>query len=524
MLNLNRRKLAQLSRDTSSLVKISIGLVAISLVISAVISAFGGRPEQEGGEDVGFERLSAIIRNSAMGYFGMDPGDFRNLDFREASDPDTNQLHESFKHLINENESIDQSQRDLLTALSGAVHGSDSARREAVLYLQSLPGEMRFRNEFLGDALIASGEPEKAIEAYIKEGERYPDATYSQRSAIVALTERKEIAPLRTVLEKPGFRKSLPPVDGIEAATVLGSQKGLFAEILRMEIQMLKSPYLVTAIFTAAIWFIILLSMGSLNARQAIWGTAAFAMGIFAAVLTLYVVYLQEEYLNLAFHPDDTLVNQAIALVAGVGLREETLKLLCFLPLAIAILPIRNAMLALILAGLTGLGFAMMENLHYFVNSNDQFIAWTRLLSANALHFCLTGIAGFSLYQLLRNKGHGWENFLVDFLFVVVVHGIFNAFHMIPMFGEYGIVSLVVLALTAYRYLDLVRDHMTHEGQLRKISPLGVFVVGTALLGCGIMIVTSVSHTFLQSAGAFASTIGGSLPIAFAFISRLRDL
>ncbi|MDF1812969.1 MAG: PrsW family glutamic-type intramembrane protease [Verrucomicrobiales bacterium] len=524
---ISRRKLAALSRDPGFLVKFCIAIVAAALVISAALPVVFSKVARDSEfvelAKTDLESFAAYIRNPGHFLMGMPADDFRDVEFfRSETEPQSAIYAETQKEI--ESTLVDEGDRRLALLLLDSIHCTDSRRTEAIDALLAIPETTRYRSEFLGDALLANGDPDRGIPFYRKEGEQFKQAVYSRRSTVIALTERKEIESLREVLNQPDFVRAVTPLQAIRAAGVGGDQKQLFFSLVRFETSLLKSPHFFTALFTALIWFVILTIMGKLTKPQLVWGIAAFALGMVSATLTLYVVHIQEDILNIEFHPQDTLANQLIALIAGIGLREEFLKLICFLPVAIGIAKFRSPVLALVAAALTGLGFAMMENLQYFATSFDEFVAWTRLLSANALHFCLTGIVGLSLYQLIRNKGRGWENFLVDFLLVVVAHGLYDGFIMIPMFAEYGVITLVILALIAYRYLDLVREYMPTDGQLQRISPLGVFVVGSAVLACGIMVITALSQSFLQSTGAFANAIGGSIPIAFAFISRLRDL
>lgn len=533
-------KFVHLSRDRNFLLKSAIFLVILTLMICGCLTVMlppvNGilEPETPRDEtlhrmgadidpDLDATRLAAVIRNREQMALEIVPPDFREIRIFQSGEDSRSPDYDSIRRRIESSTRVSEGERERLLLLHDALHRDDEARDTAIAGLRALP-ENRFRNEFLGDALLAAEQPEEGIRAYAREGEKFPDATYSQRSALIAYMERKEVDPLIELLAKPGFRETLSDFERIEASSLTRDFGQLFIDIARLDLNLLRSPHLFTALFTAAIWFLILALMGNLNRSQYGWSFLALILGGFSTTLTLYAVYLQEDFLYFRHHPEDTVTNQLIAMVAGVGLREETLKLLCYLPVALLTLKYRNGILALVTAAMTGLGFAMMENIQYFSNSPDGYTAWARLLSANALHFCLTGTVGYSLYHCLVNRGRRWENFLIEFLLAVLIHGFYNSLIIIPELFDYNLFTLVLLVISAYHYLDLVRDQMPMEGRLRRVSPLGVFVLGCTLLACGIMLISIFQMNMVQAFGAFLNAIGGTLPMAFAFISRLRDL
>ncbi len=534
------REIAQWSREPRALVRACLFLVLLSLMISGTIAALKPMGESlsspsrdrqlyllgaEIDPDLDADTLAAIIRNRTLVLIGRIPGDFREMTFYQGSEDRRSPDYPLIRRRIESSTALSEGVRERLYLLLDGIHGTGEERESARDSLLDLDESKRYRNEFLGDVLLALRQPEKAIARYVEEGSRHPDAAYSIRSAVVAYTEREEPEKLRETLSShPGFWRVLGPRESLAAAAAIGDYGRLFASAFAYDWMQLGSPVVLVALFCASIWFAILAIVGRLTRAGLAWGFLSLLLGMVSTTLTLYFVYIQEHLRNFTHHPEDSLLNQLIAMVAGIGLREETLKLLCYVPVAFLILRLRNPLLALTTAAMTGLGFAMMENIQYFAKSTDEFEPWGRLLSANALHFCLTGIAGFSFYRLLRYRGRGWENFLLDFLLVVFLHGAYDAFILVPQLAEYGIASLVILALTAYRFLDLVRDNMTPEGQHRRIAPLGVFVVGSTLLACGIMILSVIQHGFLDALAGFAGAIASSIPLAFAFISRLREM
>ena len=86
-----------------------------------------------------------------------------------------------------------------------------------------------------------------------------------------------------------------------------------------------------------------------------------------------------------------------------IGLREEALKLLLFVPL-IPFLLNRDDLEILTVAGLVGLGFALEENINYF-QASAGLSAVGRFATANFLHIALTAMCGLTLTRAIVHRG-----------------------------------------------------------------------------------------------------------------------
>jgi hypothetical protein len=294
-------------------------------------------------------------------------------------------------------------------------------------------------------------------------------------------------------------------------------------DLLRLEGRLLASRFVVPALFTAAVWAAILLSFRPPDRRFSAAGLAAFAFGVVAALLATYAGLVQEGMRGFRFRAEDPAMRQFLYFLAGVSLREETIKLLCFAPLAV-LFRRSSAIDALVLAGLTGLGFAFQENLFVFFLSESGRGAWILLLTSTALHFSLTGFAGFALWHLVARRFRKWEEFLVVFLGAVLAHSLDLSLKGMPLLAEYAALSPILVAAIAYAYFDPMREHLDAAGLHRRPSPLGYFVIGSALLASATLVTASLGGPFRFAVGDFASSVASMIPLAFAFISRFRDL
>ena len=105
---------------------------------------------------------------------------------------------------------------------------------------------------------------------------------------------------------------------------------------------------------------------------------------------------------------------------------------------------------------------------------------------------------------------------------VVVAHGAYDALvGVVPSIAKsIGILSIVIFALIANRYLNYAKK--LRQGTPSKVSPLGVFVIGSSLLigmalnlACYLYPIKEV----LASIGESTLSLG---TLAFIFINQFR--
>lgn len=515
----SRKDLIRLSRDRPFLLKASAVMVSAAVLLSLLVSL--------------------LAKPSKITHYGLiASGDRETLisliRFGRPVPPDSsiftcvNLVRDGSQNLFAEE--IEAALEDLRNdPKSEAVHlwwsGLNSSNPGPSLQqLENLPPETPSRDEFMGDLEFKQGNSAAALRHYLAAADHFGDSNYARRSAIFLARYEEDRDLLSKLLDDPSFPRSFEARDLLDYRAYTRDYPGLALTVLAAEWQMLRSPYVIPALFTAAIWFFILLAFGEPGRARIAKAVIAFVLGIVSACLTLYAVMIQEEIFGFTFHEGDTPLAQFIYYLSGVALREETLKLLCFLPLAILFRRTSSPLEMLLLAGMVGLGFAFQENIAYFEAGAGTYTAWTRLLTANALHFSLTGVAGFYLWRMLERRFRGWEEFLVSFLAVVFAHGIYNSSIAIPSLSDYAPLSPILVAVIAYQYFDPLKQQMDMAGMHRRLSPLGIFVLGSVVLACTVLISSAAGQPFRFALGAFASTVGAMIPLAFAFISRFRDL
>jgi RsiW-degrading membrane proteinase PrsW (M82 family) len=192
-----------------------------------------------------------------------------------------------------------------------------------------------------------------------------------------------------------------------------------------------------------------------------------------------------------------------------IGLREEVVKLLFFLPLVPYLARMGSETQALALAALVGLGFAMQENANYFLMGGGGGEIIGRYITANFAHQALTGFAGYHLVRAVRRGGEEWGEFFRVLVVVIVVHGGYDLFLIDPMLGDYSILSMVIFIVLAQRFLRLAFRLRPHRPQ--RVSLTRIFVAALAT-------VTGMNYLYLSTrlgiGEALWETLGGLLGVA----------
>ncbi len=392
-----------------------------------------------------------------------------------------------------------------------------SARSDLEAAANSGPPPM-FIQECLGDLEFNARQWKAAIALY--EGELALRESKHARSQIVeiAVLDPKSQA-LSDLLQDPKFRAATPVYLRFDAYAKLRDYGGIFSTVLAHDYLNLRASYVGLTLFVALVWFFIVGQFSGFRADQLLIYLGAIFLGALSATITLFVVVVQEEVFGL-FPDTADFIQGLVNNVAGTGLREETIKLLCFLPLLPLMLKRKNPVEVVIVAGFVGLGFAIQENLSYYSLSSGSATVG-RFLTANFFHLSLTGLIGYAAWRFARNPRRNWEELLATFLIAVISHGLYNALQTLPEFEEFGFLSIIVFALLSYRFFGVV--HSLPMTWRQELSPLGIFVIGTSLLvGATLNVVCFGQHPYPTYLLFLFSTIQ-LVPIAFIFVNTFRN-
>lgn len=530
------RELARLSRDRSFLVRIGIWITAGSIVLGWILSLLplkekgwlgSGTHIQElmdqwsetqgRGEPESVQDWLDMIRFGQILGGGIHTSDCTWIEFPRSNEP------AELPEIEIEEENTDPETLNSLEIFQESL--SSGALERGIEKLESISESTPFRNEMLGDLQFLSENYPAATRYYQTEVEtRSNDAAYAARSAIMAAWRGLEREQISSLLRKAPYSEQFSAGEKLRIFTDARDYRGMAIATVQFEVRSFLKIGAIPSFGIAVIWFLILMPFWEVSRVRVIAALVAFCLGIVSASLTLFFVLVQERIQGFDLDLGVAPFAQFLYFTAGVGLREETLKLVCFLPVAIWAVKRKSDIEGMMLAAMVGLGFAFKENILYLDSGLTSYLGWVRFLTANALHLSLTGIAGFYLFRMLRRKGHGWEEFLASFIAVVVAHGIYNSILAMPSLASYAALSPILIAIIAYRFFDPLRSTMDTVGVGHRISPLGVFVLGSIILTCLVLLTSSLQVPYRSALGAFLASVGGMVPLAFAFISRFRDL
>ncbi len=215
------------------------------------------------------------------------------------------------------------------------------------------------------------------------------------------------------------------------------------------------------------------------------------ALGVLSIWPTGFFILWQEFVWGLSKSPEP--VAGLRYWVLGVGLREEFAKLCCFLPLLPILCYLRSELTALLVAACVGLGFAVEENVGYFLGDKSATVG--RLLTANPAHLALTGLIGLQVYRAVRDPRQWAGPAVATFGLLVFAHGIYDAAICLPLLADYSLVGVIVFALVIYQFFRELRTLRTFGGDMVSLS---------ATFLCGVSLVTAATFVYLCGTQGFS--------------------
>ncbi|MFV1994645.1 MAG: PrsW family glutamic-type intramembrane protease [Verrucomicrobiales bacterium] len=528
-MRISRQALYTRSRDRSTLLRLAVLIVGVSLLIALSLSSIhrwlrlrelrqqpaeSQLAEMFTGADADAESIALHLRRIE---------EIIAAHLRGDPDRKVDDVLEDFS-LTNLEDllalaPLDPSERLLFNASLKARFGSPREREQGRGYLEThaaMSPPLRFANELLADLHRAAGDEDLALAAFEKEA-AFEDADYARRQVLAILLRREDREGLDRILQDPGFLKVATAEQRIDAAVVQRDRKALAIAVVAYDYRAEHLAEAVLALFAALVWFVIVIQIGAFSSSRTALCVLAVLCGVASASATLYTVILQESIGGM--NPGGDMIEEIIYFIVGVGLREEVIKFLFFALFTPILLARRSALDALLSAACIGLGFALQENIGYF--KSGETLALQRFLTANFFHLGLSGILGLAWFQMWQQPKQHWEEFVATFIGVVVAHGIYDSLLAVPELHDYSILHLIVFVLIARRFFS--QAAALSDARARTISPLAVFVLGTALLIGVVINYAAWQQPIFQALTAVGFAVLGVIPIAFVFINQFRE-
>ena len=367
-------------------------------------------------------------------------------------------------------------------------------------------------NELVADLHAAAKATEKAHQYYERELRFTPGASAARAKLIELFHERRDYAAITRALADPAFKMQQTPELTLKVA-VAGHRWGDLAGPVTAIWRGFFMPLpLALAALAGLVWLVIVLQLGqpqSIVCFRTAVPLLAVVAGMASTWATLCAVFWQDEMWGLKQTGD--LFGDAAYFIGGVGVREELVKLVFFLPFVPLLLRRKNRLETIITAGCVGLGFAVAENLIYFASAGPA-AAFGRFLTANFMHAAMTGLIGLALCDALTQPlKKGWV-FLVTLPAVILVHGLYDLILSLPVETakeKAGLACLagmlfILLALFFFHQLRPLRDAATDQVNLAAILIAGlsiltgvIFVCAAHQLGFAIAVVCLLLQVFV---------------------------
>ncbi|WOO42904.1 PrsW family glutamic-type intramembrane protease [Rubellicoccus peritrichatus] len=388
---------------------------------------------------------------------------------------------------IAEKAGFSKSQVEIAEALLQSLGSDQNEPGEALMKLAEKRPLIPDANYALALFWMSVDRVRMAAEAFEEEG-TLASAEEARQRAVYAYLDIEDFAALDRLYETPEYHELLSgimPSVRFDQAIKDRDWPRIIRWLVPSQYAGVAWPIYLVVLIVGAAWFTFLL-----HTIRAWWDWKLLLLCVIAVLLgamstwaTILTIVWQHDFLG--FERGEDVIGGLLYYIAGVGLREELLKLLFFLPLVPFLVRRKNRLEMLIVAGCVGLGFAIEENISYF-HMTDAMSGPGRFLTANFLHVSMTGLIGLAFCQLVMDRGRSIDNFATVFGLIVFAHGLYNALISIPQFGElsfFGMVIYALLCLQMFRVLNYYRGTAAVTLSLTCVFTAGLSVVLATVLG-----------------------------------------
>lgn len=326
------------------------------------------------------------------------------------------------------------------------------------------------------------------------------DATFLWYWGIGILLVGAAVAWLAQWLPRPSPSPDSPAKDAYNAhlqGIQLFAQQGEWGELALgiprlMYLGWLPGPTSV-ALLAGFCWLVFLLQAGQPGARDGVrpWlCLLGVPLGVLSIWPTSFANFWQEHAWGLV--RSEELAAGLMYFVLSVGLREELAKLLMFLPLVPFVVRRGSEREALLVAASVGLGFAIEENIGYFLREPHETVG--RFLSANFLHMSLTGLCGLALCRAIWHPRRMASESLGIILLMIIAHGLYDALIVLPGLFQLSIASFVIYLLLVYQFFRELRTWWKPRGA--AISLTATVVTSTTLVVAATLVYLAAQFDF----------------------------
>jgi protease PrsW len=236
------------------------------------------------------------------------------------------------------------------------------------------------------------------------------------------------------------------------------------------------------------VWLYLLTAIGRVSEIRLRHLVVPLIGGALVSMISWWL-YAQYRY-GFAFTLNGTIFNDFIFSVGGIGVIEETVKLIPFLLILWFSNVIKKPVDYIIVASACGLGFAVFENLLY-ISSYGLEVIHSRALTSSVAHMACSGIVayGFVLCRY-RWKKQYWI-IPVFFILAAIAHGFYDFWLLNDRVKVFGIITLffyLALIVVYFSFIGNAINQSVEESQPERMQRFDATRVTSVFAGAMILL------------------------------------
>lgn len=517
----------------SFLVKIVIPTVIIVIALNLGLKNFQDKDPMKiihnamiaGKYDLAQNEYEKLIKNDFYnleyhrGYIRCDLGPFSFGNFTKASDKSNIE-----KIYGNYADSEDNNISDIGNYGLGFYYVLQFENSKAEPYLSRIHNQqLPFLNNTIGVNHLESGRYDQAKERFYKEIDYngYLAGAYANLSRI--LYDNQEFDELNSLLKDHQANKYIP----VSLKRHMYFTNGDLLLYLKetMSLEYIQFPGLISAFLIALTWFLYLRRLDIFEPEKIRYLLMVLLGGMLFSMFC-GVLYDTFEY-RFGFGLNGNRLNDLLFCIFGIGLIEETVKIIPFLIFLKLTDEVNESVDYIIYASISALGFAFMENLLYFQDLGLSNISG-RAFTAVLLHMTLTAIVAYGLfYSRYSKKNKDRSYFLIAFALACVIHGIYDYWLLCrswPVF--FPILSFIILVFCVRKYGVMINNALNQsEFNTKRHLPLleltGYLVYSLSAIILMQYIIVALTFNTIVANMVFLQTILSSYILLFIILRTL---
>lgn len=321
--------------------------------------------------------------------------------------------------------------------------------------------DLPYLNNSLGYVFLQLDDRERAKAAFRREIELdgFCAGAYANLAQLHYL--EKDFETLEQMIADATVRPYVPGQIRRISAMKTGRLWGYLADSMRIDYVTVFG--LVAAAVVLALWFQYLRGLDVFEPEPL--RALLLALGLGMGFSTLCVVWYDIFDVALGLRLGDGLWRDLLYCIAGIGLVEETLKIIPFLLMLRVSRQVDESLDYIIYAGMSALGFAFMENLIYFQDPGLGSIV-SRTFSAVLMHMSLTVFSAYGLfYAKYRMQGRGrGVYFALTFAAACLVHGLYDFWLLAEdLSGPFRLISLAILLVCVQGFSNMIKNGLNQS-------------------------------------------------------------